>query len=427
MICNATPSHPLREYQTKAIDLLRAEFRAGNRHPLLVLPTGAGKTRVAVEIVRNAISKCGRILWLAHRTELIAQAAARVRAEGVSHVSIITADSEADPSAPIQIASIQTIAARATRPDATLVIFDEAHHYCADQWGGVARHYTPLPWIGLTATPERSDGRPLGDVFDSIVAPISIKQLTDLGHLVPCDTLAPERCLKLNEIAADPVEQYLKLTPGRRAIFFASTVEAAQNIADTLCNSGIPAACVHADSPTEIRADIIARFYSGELLAITNVYILTEGTDIPPAEVCVLARGFGHPSTYIQCVGRVLRPYPGKSRATVIDLTGISRKFGVVSADREYSLDGIAISVAGEKKRKKPEVETEPAHRVIMNLDLKMVQEIQKTARKWGGAQTEYRRHVLEDLLATAAKKGYKNGWAVHRFHARFGVLPWNA
>jgi len=415
---------PLRDYQARTIDLARAEFRAGKRALCIVLPTGGGKTRIGAEIVKGHIAKGGRVLWLAHRTELVSQAADRILAEGLDNVGVVAAGVEPNRCAPVQVASIQTLVARHERPEATLTVFDEAHHYAAAEWGAVASHYAGAHRIGLTATPERRDGKPLGDLFDAIIAPVSVSELTEGGYLVPCEVLAPKKRLS-KEIAGDPVDRYLSIARGRRAIFFAPSVEQAVDIATKLCAANVPAVCIHADTPRDVRADALARFADGDLVALTNVYVLTEGTDIPPAEVCVLARGFSHASTYLQCVGRVLRPSPGKTSALVLDLCGVSRRFGVPADEREYSLKDRAIRVV----EREDDESVGPGGPVVVpnvvDAELFAVLEIRKTVTKWTRGRRGTRHHALEQLLRTARERGFKPGWAVHKFKERFGVLPW--
>lgn len=416
---------PLRDYQLKTLDMTRAEIRAGKRAPCIVVPTGGGKTRIGAEIAKGHTAKGGRVLWTAHRVELVAQAADRLRAEGIERLGIVAAGVEPDPGAPVQVASIQTLAARGELPDASLVIHDESHHYAAAEWGAIAQHYAAAYRIGLTATPERSDGKPLGDLFDAIVAPVSVAELTLAGYLVPCEVHAPPK--RMREMAGDPVDRYLEMARGRRAIFFAASVAQAEEIATRLCGDGIPAKCIHADTPADERAHALADFSAGNLIALTNVYVLTEGTDLPPAEVCVLARGFGHASTYLQCVGRVLRPSPatGKTSAMVIDLCGVSRRFGVPADPREYSLDGRAITVVGSKPE--PEEPTGGGIEVpeIVDEELSIVREITATASKWMRGRRGVERTVLEQLLRTARERGFKKGWAVYQYKERFGSLPW--
>jgi DNA repair protein RadD len=415
---------PLRPYQTRAIDLVRDAVRGGSRAVVLVVPTGGGKTRIGSEIVGRHIAKGGRAVWLAHRTELVTQARDRLLGDGLDRVGVVAAGLNPDPEALVQVASIQTLAARGLRPGASLVVLDEAHHYVAAEWGAVAEHYAGAIRLGLTATPERSDGKPLGDLFSSLVAPVQVSELTELGHLVPAEVLAPKRRLP-RQLAGDPVERYLDRAAGRRAFFFAATVAQAEELAARLLAAGVPAACVHGDTPADERAAAVERFRAGELHALTNVYVFTEGTDIPEAEVCVLARGFSHASTYLQCVGRVLRPAPGKAEALVLDLMGCSRSFGVPADAREYSLDGRAIRVVG-----KPDEEQTGGGTVeepeIVDAELEAVKEITATAAQWTrGAQGPARRQ-LERLLATARERGYSRGWAVHKFREQYGCLPWD-
>lgn len=414
---------PLRAYQVRAIDQVRDQVRAGHRAVVLVVPTGGGKTRIGSEIVGRHVAKGGRVLWTAHRTELVAQARDRLLGDGLDRVGIIAAGVDPDPDAPVQVASIQTLAARGLRPEASLVVLDEAHHYIAEQWGEIADHYSAAVRIGLTATPERSDGLPLGDLFSALVAPVQVAELTELGHLVPAEVLAPRKRLP-RQIAGDPVDRYLEVAPGRRAFFFAATVAQAEEIAAALVARGVPAACVHADTPAADRADAVSRFRAGELLGLCNVGIFTEGTDIPEAEVCVLARGFSHASTYLQCVGRVLRPAPGKSSALVLDLMGVSRSFGVPADAREYSLDGKAIAVIGKEEEEHTGggVVTEPT---IVDAELEAVKAITLTAARWTRGAQGPRRRELERLLRVARERGYKPGWAVHQFKDAFGCLPW--
>jgi DNA repair protein RadD len=416
----------LRPYQACAIDAVRAEIRGGKRAVCLVVPTGGGKTRIGAEIARGHAARGGSVLWLAHRTELVGQAADRLRAEGLA-VGLIAAGVQADGAAPIQVASIQTLIARAARPTATLLVLDEAHHYVADEWGDVAQHYASTFRIGLTATPERSDGKPLGDLFESLVAPVGVAELTEQGFLTPCEVLAPRRRLK-RAMAGDPVERYIAVARGRRAIFFAASVEQAEELAERLLAAEIPAACIHGETPPSERASALDRFVRGELVALTNVFVLTEGTDLPPAEVCVLARGFSNASTYLQCVGRVLRPSPGKSGAIVLDLCGVSRTFGVPADEREYSLEGKAIRLRGRtvSEPDEPGLGSSTVPKVV-DAEISLVREISATAAKWTRGARGERRAALEQLLRTARERGFKRGWAVHQYRERFGTLPWES
>lgn len=426
---------PLREYQSRAVAAVRDAMLQRKRRVCLVLPTGGGKTRVGGEVALQHLSKAsGRaVLWTAHRTELIYQARSSLIRDGADRVGVIAAsagDALEDLGAPIQVASIQTLAARELRPPATLLVLDECHHYPADDWGEVARHYASSWTLGLTATPERSDGRPLDDLFDELVAPVSVAELQSLGHLVQCKVLAPPKRLTA-ALAGDPVERYLEMARGRRAFFFCATVDQAETMALKLIEAGIPAACVHGATPPEQRKRSVQLFRDGALMALTNVYVFTEGTDVPEAEVAVLCRGFGHASTLIQCMGRVLRPAPGKGDALILDLMGSTRIHGGPSDAREYSLTGDAILLTGKKPSKKRDTsdDAQPmeAPKIDRKITLEIVEACRRTSAKWtrGADREDPRRRTLEALLKRAAVKGYKPGWAAHAFKHRYGAFPW--
>jgi DNA repair protein RadD len=410
-------STDLRPYQPRALEQTRQAYRSGKRAICVVMPTGSGKTRLGAEFVRGHVAKGGNVLWLAHRVELVVQAAERLRAEGVSPVGVIASGTDNPaPGAAVQVASVQTLLARGTLPDATIVVLDECHHYIAAEWGQIAGHYSAALRLGLTATPERSDGKPLGDLFDAIVVGASPRELTELGYLAPCEVFAPRRC-KSGEMAGNPVQKYIEHSNGRRAFVFAATVEHAQEISAEFCAAGVPAACVSGETPSEERAEVIAAFRRGDLLALCNVYVFTEGTDIPEAEACILARGCGSAGTYLQMVGRVLRPAPGKTGAIVIDLCGASHKHGLPADDRVFSLDGkkgIVLLDKGNAGKGWPS-----AKRPIQ-IDAALV-------RMSAGPEQIAMRQFLRDSYQIAAQKGYKPGWAIHRFRDRFGFAPWEA
>jgi superfamily II DNA or RNA helicase len=340
----------LRDYQEAAIRRARIEMRAGRKRVVIVLPTGAGKTRLAAAVVYSALGKGQRVLWLAHRSELVDQAYRTLAGFGLP-VGVLAATSEhqPDPSAPVQVASIQTLVARETvRPAADLLIWDEAHHasLAASTWASLLDAYPGVPLLGLTATPERGDGAGLAPLFDGLVIGASVAQLTKLGHLVPCEIIRPAKLLDSGQIAQDPVAAYREHGGGRQALLFARSVEEAQDYAARLTAAGTRAECVHASTPAGTRALALECYRAGAVRVLTCVYVFTEGTDLPMASVCVLARGAGSAGVYLQMVGRVLRPAPGKSSALLIDLRGVSHIHGCPDDDRMYSLDGRGISLA---------------------------------------------------------------------------------
>lgn len=338
----------LRPYQERAIADLRASYQRGKRRPCLVLPTGAGKTVVAAEIIRSATGRGNRVLFLAHRYELLRQTVSKLALAGVHNVRTIQADNDlGDPLAPVTVASVQTLTGRLDRlPCADLIVCDEAHHFVARTFARIVAAYPDARLLGLTATPQRGDGEPLGDVFDDLVVGTSIKDLTAMGHLVPCTTYGPPYRLETKQIATSPADAYARWGEGKRAVVFAASVAHAELIASTIPGAVV----VHGQMPLAQRTAILA----SRPRVLVNCFVLSEGWDDPEVEVCILTRSPGHASTFLQMVGRVLRPHPGKASATLIDLAGTVHEHGTPEADRWYTLDGKGIVVEAQNLKQCP-------------------------------------------------------------------------
>lgn len=425
---------PLRPYQARLVEDARAVYRGGARAILIVLPTGGGKTRVGGEFVMASVARGRRVLWLAHRRELVGQAARRLRTDGLENVSVIAAPLphlyRAD--AVVQVASLQTLTARGALPEADLVIFDEAHHYVAADWHEFAAHYAHATRLGLTATPERADGTPLGNLFDGLVVGATIHELQDEGFLVPCDVIAPERNLK-SDLAQDPVDAWQRHARGRSTVVFCRNVAHGEEVTRAFQAAGARAAFVDGETPTILRKRALDGFQEGQIDVLVNVYVLTEGWDAPRAEVCLLARSCGSSGTFLQMVGRVLRPAPGKERALLLDLSGVVHLHGLPDDDREYSLEGKGIKASKKLASlsqcpscgcvSRPTgnvcpcgyIRPAPEGPSITGDDLK----------PWGAiASPEQKAVYLDELQHIARERGYKAGWVGHRFRERFGHFP---
>ena len=336
----------LREYQQRAISDLRAAYTRGHRAPCLVLPTGGGKTVIAAAIVQGALERGNRVLFLVHRQELLTQSVAKLESAGIHDLRIIQAGSDlGSPTAPVSVASIPTLTRwTARQPDAELVIVDEAHHVVAKTWSKLTDHYRKSMLLGLSATPQRADGKPLGDVFDSLVVGSTVRELTDAGHLVPCRVYGPPPDMDANAMALSPAQAYLRHAEGQRAVVFCVSVPHALIVAAEMNAAGIPCGVVHGDMDRADRKQTLADLDTGKLRAVASCHVLTEGWDSPNVAVCILARKPQHTGLYLQMVGRVLRPAPGKTHATLIDLRGSVWVHGPPDIDREFSLDGKGIS-----------------------------------------------------------------------------------
>lgn len=336
----------LRPYQERAITELRAQYAAGKRSVVAVLPTGAGKTVIGSAVIRSAVARGKRVLFLVHRQELLSQSVAKLEASGVTDLRIIQAGSDlGNPRAMVAVASIPTLTRWTERqPEAELLVVDEAHHVIAKTWRRLADHYATAMILGLTATPERSDGRPLGDIFEALVVGATVRELTELGNLVPCRVYAPMDVLEQKHIALSPLDAYQRYAPGTRAVIFCVTVEHARRIADEMNAGGVRTAVVHGEMTKDARRRALDDLDAGRIDAVSSIGVLTEGWDSPNVATCILARKPQHTGLFLQMVGRVLRPAPGKTHATLLDLCGSVHDHGPPDLEREYSLDGNGIS-----------------------------------------------------------------------------------
>ena len=331
----------LRPYQARASSEWQSQWAAGKRRVLVVSPTGSGKTRMGEE----AVSSVSTALWLAHRNELIRDASSRMRASfGHLDVGIIGAGQAPSPYARIQVSSVQTLLRRdpSTWPAADLVVFDECHHFAADKWSQLASHYSQAKHLGLTATPERQDGRAMGDVFDVMVVAAEYSELLEQGHLCNVRAFAPKQILG-NALALDPTEAWLKYSEGSPGFAFFSSVDMAYATEHNMNVAGIRAAVIEQGTDRADRDRYIDQLRNGELDCICNVYTMTEGVDVPRARVCMLTSACHHCGGFLQKAGRILRPHESKQGGILIDLVGATILHGLPTENRLYSLDGEPI------------------------------------------------------------------------------------
>jgi DNA repair protein RadD len=427
--------HELRPYQDRAMDRVRAQIKSGKRRVCLTLPTGAGKTRVASEMIRRTTERGRPSLFLAHRAELIDQAAAALRAQGV-HCGVLAAcsDEAPDPSAPCQVASMDTLIARNLRPRADLVIPDECHHCVAATYLALVSSYAEAVIVGLTATPERGDGRGLGEIFDALVVGATVQELTELGVLVPLRVLRPKAPLRPGTIAQPVAEAYLQHAKGALAIVFSPTVALAEEHAAELCAAGVVARCVHGEMPIAERGLYVEAFRRGEIRVLTNVQVLTEGFDAPAVGCVILARSCSTAGGLDQIVGRAVRAATGKTEALLLDLRGSSLVHGLPAQGREYSLDGVGIrssQAAPESYCRVCGQLTTPGEpcpdcgSVVEPTDLRVVREELKpydyiAPMRKDSPEVRYRRLVR--WLRDARAKGHKLGSVFGKYRAIYGT-----
>lgn len=361
----------LRPYQIKALECVRNELRAGKKRVLLVAPTGSGKTVVASKIIESAVTKSSRVLFVAHRREIIYQTSKKLADIGVEHGLILNGHR---PSlmAPVHVASIQTLIRR-DHPEANLVIFDEAHHVSAKSYQSVIEKYPNVTILGLTATPCRRDGKGLGATFDSIVQVAQVKDLVEQNYLVPFVAYAPSKpdlkgvkvkmgdyvedelakAVDKPQLIGDITEHWYKLAKDRQTIVFCASIAHSNHLTDSFRSIGVKVAHLDGETPKERREEILNDLSGGNIQVVCNVGVLTEGYDCPVVSCIVLARPTKSYGLFLQMAGRGMRPFLGKSDLLLLDHAGAIYEHGMIDADVLWSLEPGKLSWETKKYEKK--------------------------------------------------------------------------
>lgn len=478
----------LRDYQDDAVHGIRVAFRK-NKRVILVLATGAGKTVIFSHVALNAAAKGNKVLILAHRDQLIKQASKKLADNKLRH-GIIMAGYTPDYAAKVQLASVQTLVRRLHKvrfqPD--LIIIDEAHLSAAASYLKILEAYPDALVLGVTGSPCRLDNKPLGrehgGVYDYMVTGISISDLIGRGFLVRPVVYAPAEQIdlsgikksmgdyKTDELAAvvdkpkligDAVDQYQKICDGVPAVAWCVTVAHAQHVADAFNARGIAAVMLCGEHDSAFRDDTLAKLATGEVKIVTFVGILVEGVDVPEIGAILLLRPTMSLASYLQVIGRGLRPAPGKDRCYVLDHAGLSFKHGLADEEREWSLDWGEKRKLGKAKAKEEDVpviqcrgcfavfspdagKLAAQRKTVQDPDFKVecccphcFRPVETKARKLDQQDGElmeitpemaarmkkqkqqevYRARSLEDLLRVAAQRGYSAGWAQQVFNSR--------
>lgn len=333
-----------RAYQQDLVREVIVSFNSGTRTAVLQMGTGAGKTHTAADLIRYAVGRGHRVVFAAHLDQLVGDTQTRLTRAGV-RAGFVQAGRPVDAAAPVQVCSLGTLHARGERPDARLVILDECHRVMGPTVRAILEAY-PLAWIlGLTATPQRGDGKPLGAVFQKLIFGPSNRWLTEHGFLVPIDVLAAAPGVT-DALAECPVAAYAREAPGKRAIVFAASIAHARELAAKYTASGYPARLILGSTPREEREQLRAACEAGTVPVLVGVGVFIEGFDLPAIEVVVLARPFSVVGAFLQAIGRGARPSPatGKARCLVLDLRGSVHDHGLPDEDRTWSLTGTACA-----------------------------------------------------------------------------------
>ncbi len=459
----------LRPYQTEALLETRAtltRLRADEKpmRAILHAPTGAGKTVISSAIIQSAIQKNRRVIFLAHRKELITQCSGKLDDLGVPHGIIMGAHPRSLPHLPVQVASIQTLVGRIKKKpmQADLIIIDECHRATSKSYQDVVNRFPGATVLGLTATPERSDGRGLGEIFEEIIPVSTVRALIDQGYLVPARVFAPVKpnldglrivrgdydetemasLMDQADLVRDVVAHWQKLAAGRTTVAFAVNIRHSKHIRDSFRADGVSAEHLDGKTPDRERDAILARLASGETQVVSNVGILTEGWDLPRASCCILARPTMSTGLYQQMVGRVLRPFAGKNDALILDHAGCVHEHGLPDEPRQYSLEGVKRRRRKAGQARVLRVQTCEKCFKVFPVGLAVCDGCgwkvyvarrppprtdvtgQLTEVRPGSVKpsTAGRMHKeLARLHAVAKSKGYKSGWVYHRMKYKYG------
>lgn len=456
----------LRDYQQDLIDRTRLAL-SNNQAVILQAPTGAGKTALTVYMMLRARERGLKAMFIVHQNELLSQTSKSMINQELYH-GFIASGKSYSRTQQIQLASVQTLARRLDKVDEPeLIIIDESHRAAAGTYKKVIEAFPKAKVIGLTATPQRTDGQGLGELFSDIVLGPPIRWLMDEGYLAEYELLAPkftntdgikklggefnskesEGIVDKPAITGNAVTHYRKFANGKRCVVMCVSIKHAKHVAAEYNANGIPAASIEGTMTDQEREAVLEKFAKGELLVITNVQLLVEGVDIPAIEVVQWLRPTASLIIWMQGNGRGLRPFKGKDRLIILDHVGNWERHGLPDEEREWSLEGkekkgskrnhseeemnirmckgdgcFMVMAIHEKVCPKCGLEVQTQGRVIEEVEgelekIDLAQMRKQQRREQGQAKG------LRDLVELGLKRGMKNpsGWAANVFASRKG------
>jgi superfamily II DNA or RNA helicase len=442
----------------------------GYLRQMLYAPTGAGKTVLAVGLVKGARLKGKRVAFLCNRIQLVEQASKAFRKYGIDH-GIIQGQNSRREYEHVLICSIQTVAKRGI-PDVDFIIIDEAHGVAGSkEYRGIIETFAGKPVIGLSATPfAKGLGKQYdklgGALFERMVAAASIQELIADGWLVDCDIYAPGepdmtgfkqvrnkfgeldfsdmdvgQAADKSELIGDIVSHWFKHANGTPTVVFASNIAHSKHVVEQFLAAGVKAEHIDCYDDTDERREALKRFESGETTIISNSALLAEGWDAPFCQTLILARPTRSLIRYIQMAGRVLRPADGKTRALILDHSGTVKHLGFPTDDLPLELDDgkPKKSTASKKKEKLPTAcakcsymktaHTCPAcgfapekQNTVHAADGELVKQ-ERGDKKPKATQAE-KQQFYSELLGLQSIRGYSDGRIANIFREKFGVWP---
>lgn len=452
----------LRDYQQSAIDMLRDSLRRGKKRPVVMAPTGAGKTVIAAAIINMARQKGKKVIFCVPMLSLIDQTVERFYANGIYDVGVIQGMHElTDWRMPVQVCSIQTLMRRKI-PEADLVIVDEAHvmYRFLGEWIDYAE-WKDVPFVGLTATPWQ---RGMGKVWDDLIIAVTTQELIDRGHLSDFKVFAPAHpdlknvktvagdyelkgladAMDQGQLVADIVSTWLERGENRQTICFAVNRTHAKHIQQQFIDAGIVAEYMDAHTDRMARNEIVKRFDDGDVKVICNVGVLTTGFDAD-VRCIILARPTKSEILYTQMIGRGLRTAVGKDHCLILDHSDTTLRLGFVTDIHHTELDDGKPKEKKENKGKEllpkecpscaflrpPKVRECPSCGFVPQprSDVETVEgelyEIGKDkavkAKDW---TQEKREQFYGELKKYAEDREYQIGWVAHAYKKKLGYYP---
>lgn len=458
----------LRPYQRSLVDQVDMAYVLGYTAPMVVLPTGGGKTVVFSEITLNEIRDGLRVWILAHRQELLAQASRTLSSFGIAH-GMLRAGMKPDLQQQVLVASTQTLVRRlADLPKPNLIVLDECHHGVSPTVRRIFDHFPETRKLGVTATPCRLNGAGLGAVFDHMILGPTNTFLTENGFLSPAKYYAPpikadtsklkiqagdystkqsEEVMDMPTITGDAITHYRQICDGAPMLVFCTSVAHAHHVAEQYQVAGYRAAAVDGSISDEDREDRITGLGTGKYQVITSCDLIGEGLDVPSVTAVQLLRPTASLALHLQQIGRGLRPSAGKDFTHVLDHVGNvgsvingrwTVKHGFASTEHQWTLEAGKKVMAGKgpptrtcescfsvhvTKPKCPYCgylypKKEPTFKSMKTVDGKLV-EIEQTKEEQR-AEVKSARTVAE-LLAIAKARKYKKPyfWALKVYRGR--------
>ena len=436
----------LRDYQQTVYRKTVDAFRNGYKRPLVVLPCGGGKSYLFAEMAKNTR---GEVLILTHRRELLSQHNDLLSNLGINaRVSMVLTEAN-------RLGQYQ-------RP--ALIITDEAHLSRSPSWMRVLDYYNTYT-VGFTATPVRLDGKPLGDMYDTLIEGVSVRWLIDNHRLAPFEYYAPtavetdglrvqggdyiirdmEKLMSDRAIYSNVLKSWQRLAEGDKTIAYCVSVKHAKETAAMFRAAGYSAQAIDGNTPDKQREDIMQKFRNGTIQILCNVGIISEGVSIDDVACCLLLRPTESHALYWQQAMRSMRYQPGKV-AKIIDCVGNYTRNPLPDADVTWSLN------SAPKKRKPLDdngnffirmcpscfkvfqaapicpycKEPYPLHprEIKAHEDIELARITAEEAARAEAARKRMRMEVgmartLPELLAIAKERGYSPAWAYKMMRVR--------